>query len=187
MPNWCNNSIEIYHEDPAKIEALVAAINDGKFCSHVIPTPKELKETVSGHCGDGYEQELNQFKIKLNQKYFGTTDWYSFQTSRWGTKWEVEPFNPVEIDDDSKSISFGFHSAWNPPTGVYEALVEQGFAVRAMYHEPGMAFAGIWEDGYDDFHELGSLSAEGLAKNLPRELDEAFDISKSMADRDSEL
>lgn len=179
MPNWCNNSVEITHEDVAKMEALVAAINEGKFCNHVIPTPKELTETASGHCGDGYEQELNQFKIQLNEKYFGATDWYSFQTSRWGTKWDVEPYNPVELDGNS--ISFGFDSAWSPPTGVYDALVEQGFTVKAFYWESGMCFAGKWEDGEDDFYEIGNMSSKEVAETIDPELDEVMCISECIA------
>ena len=29
MPNWCNNSVEIYHEDPAMIERVREAFNKG--------------------------------------------------------------------------------------------------------------------------------------------------------------
>lgn len=184
MPNWCNNTVEISHPDTAKMEALVASINDGKFCNHVIPTPKELTETVAGHCGDGYAQELNQFKMELNQKYFGATDWYGFQTSRWGTKWDVDPYEAVVLEGNK--ITFGFDSAWSPPVGVYEQLVEDGFSVRAYYYEPGMAYAGIWEDGSDDFYEYGGMSAEQIAEELPTELDEAFGISESVAEWEAE-
>jgi hypothetical protein len=55
-----------------------------------------------------------------------------------------------------------------------------------MYFEPGMAFAGIWEDGIDDFYEYGGLDSAGIAEELPVELDEAFCISESVADWEAE-
>lgn len=184
MPNWCNNTVEIYHSDTAKMEALVEAINEGKFCQHVIPTPKELTETVAGHCGDGYAQELNQFKIELNKKYFGAPDWYSFQTSRWGTKWDIDPYEPVVLEGNK--ITFGFDSAWSPPVGVYEQLVEDGFSVRAYYYEPGMAFCGLWEDGDDDFYEIGGMTSAEVADTIPEALDECMGISETIANYEEE-
>lgn len=184
MPNWCNNSVEISHEDVSKMEALVAAVNEGKFCNHVIPTPKELTETVSGHCGEGYAQELNQFKMQLNEKYFGAQDWYSFQTSRWGTKWDVDAYDTVVLDGNT--VNFGFDSAWSPPTGVYEALVEQGFKVKAFYWESGMCFAGRWEDGDDDYYELGDMTSKEVAETIDPELDEVMCISETIANYEEE-
>jgi len=30
MPNWCNNSVEIYHDDPKMIERVRTAFNGGE-------------------------------------------------------------------------------------------------------------------------------------------------------------
>jgi hypothetical protein len=80
----------------------------------------------------------------------------------------------------------GFESAWSPPIGAYEKLTDLGFTIRAMYYEPGMAFAGIWEDGQDDYYEYGGLDSAGIAEALPVELDEAFGISESAAEWEEE-
>jgi cell shape-determining protein MreC len=45
-----------------------------------------------------------------------------------------------------------------------------------------MAFAGIWEDGCDDFYEYGGMNSEQAAEELPSALDEMFGISESMAE-----
>jgi hypothetical protein len=55
-----------------------------------------------------------------------------------------------------------------------------------MYYEPGMAFAGIWEDGQDDYYEYGSLDSAGIVEALPGELDEAFGISEQAAEWEAE-
>lgn len=177
MPNWCNNTVEISHSDTAKMEALVAAINEGKFCQHVIPTPRELTETVAGFPGEDKRAE-HEAQVASNLERFGHSDWYSFQTSRWGTKWDVDAYDTVVLEGNS--ITFGFDSAWSPPVGVYEQLVEDGFSVRAYYYEPGMAFCGVWEDMGDDFYELSGMSSEEVADTIPSDLDEAFGISETM-------
>ena len=185
MPNWCNNSVELYHTDPAMIERARNAFNDGRLLDELIPVPQELRDTVSGHCGDGYAQELNQFKMELNIKYFGAKDWYDFCVNKWGTKWDVgADGNPAQ--DIPGGLMLGFDSAWSPPLGAYEQMVEMGFRIRAMYYEGGMAFAGIWEDGNDDYYEYGGMNSEQVAKELPPELDEAFGISESMAEWEAE-
>ena len=185
MPNWCNNSVELYHADPAMIERARNAFNDGRLLDELIPVPQELRDTVSGHCGDGYAQELNQFKMELNIKYFGAKDWYDFCVNKWGTKWDVgADGNPAQ--DIPGGLMLGFDSAWSPPLGAYEQMVEMGFRIRAMYYEGGMAFAGIWEDGNDDYYEYGGMNSEQVAKELPPELDEAFGISESMAEWEAE-
>ena len=79
-----------------------------------------------------------------------------------------------------------FDSAWSPPCNAYEKLVEMGFRIRAMYYEPGMAFAGIWEDGDDDFYEYGGMNSTQIAEELPEVLDEAFGISESAAEWEAE-
>lgn len=178
MPNWCNNTVEISHEDVAKMETLVAAVNEGKFCNHVVPVPKALTETVAGHCGDGYEQELNQFKMELNQKYFGATDWYGFCTSNWGTKWDVDAYDTVTLEGNT--VTFGFDSAWSPPLGIYDALVEQGFSVRAYYYESGMGYCGKWEDGCDDYYDIGNMNSQEVRDTIPEDLDECMCISENI-------
>ena len=80
----------------------------------------------------------------------------------------------------------GFDSAWSPPTTAYAKLEDMGFRIRAMYYEGGMAFAGIYEDGMDDYYDYGGLDSKGIAEELPVELDEAFGISESAAEWEAE-
>jgi len=49
-----------------------------------------------------------------------------------------------------------------------------------------MAFAGVWEEGSDDYYEYGGLDSAGIAEALPVELDEAFGISESVAEWEAE-
>ena len=179
MPNWCNNTVSVAHQDPEKLRALVDAINEGKFCHHVIPTPQALTDTVAGFPGED-QREAHEAQMKRNLELYGAKDWYDFQTSRWGTKWDVDAYETVEFDP--AGVTFGFDSAWSPPIGVYEALVEQGFSVTAFYYEPGMCFAGKWsdEDG-DEYYELSGMTSEQVREEIPQDLDECMAISENMA------
>ena len=180
MPNWCNNFVEVSHEDPAKIRALADALNRGEFCSHVIPTPKDLTDTISGSVPEGAQRDAHEAQMQRNKELYGHTDWYSFQTSNWGTKWDCGGDSQADVSDDGLSMNASFDSAWSPPTGVYDALVEQGYQVRAYYYESGMAFCGIWEDGSDDYYEIGDMSADQVEDTIPSDLDEMFCISETM-------
>jgi hypothetical protein len=79
-----------------------------------------------------------------------------------------------------------FDSAWSPPIAAYEKLTEMGFTVGAMYYEGGMAYAGVWEDGVDDYYDLGGMNSSQVESDLPVELDEAFGISESMREYEEE-
>ena len=185
MPNWCNNFVEVGHEDPEKIRVLAEAMNRGEFCSAVIPTPKELTDTVAGYPGED-QRAAHEAQMKSNLEKYGAKDWYDFQTSRWGTKWDVGGEAQADIADDGKSFNASFDSAWSPPLGVYEELVEQGYTVRAYYYESGMAYAGVWEDGCDDYYELGNMSADEVEQQLPKDLDEMFCISEGIREYEAE-
>ena len=184
MPNWCNNSVEIRHADPAMIERVRSAFNGEGLLQEFIPVPQALRDTVSGSMGED-KREAHELQMKSNIEQYGYKDWYDFCVSEWGTKWEIgADGNPAQ--DIPGGLTLGFDSAWAPPIAAYEKLTEMGFEIRAMYFEPGMAFAGIWEDGCDDYYEYGGLDSKGIAETLPVELDEAFGISEDVAQWEAE-
>ena len=184
MPNWCNNSVEIYHTDPAMIERVRTAFNGEGLLNEFIPIPQDLRDIVAGSVP--VEQEAaHKAKEQANRETHGYANWYDFCVNEWGTKWEIgADGNPAQ--DIPGGLSLGFESAWSPPIGAYEKLADMGFRIKAMYYEPGMAFAGIWEDGQDDYYEYGGLDSAGIAEELPAELDEAFGISESVAEWEAE-
>ena len=184
MPNWCNNSVEIYHDDPAMIERVRTAFNDGRLLDEFIPVPQALRDTVSGFMGEDKRAE-HEAQQAANVEKHGYANWYDFCVNEWGTKWDIgADGNPPQ--DFPGGLMLGFESAWSPPIGAYEKLTEQGFRIRAMYFEPGMAFAGVWDNGDDDYYDYSGLDSKGIAEELPVELDEAFGISESAAEWEAE-
>ena len=173
MPNWCNNNIELAHEDPAMIERAAAAFRDGKFLNEFIPLPKELEDTTA---------PARESDEALVAKY-GASDWYTWCIQNWGTKWDISPY---ACDVENGQLVGSFDSPWGPPTAAYEKLEEMGFSVRAYYSEPGMGFAGVYEDGFDDYYEFSGMSADEVEDMLPEALNEMYGITDSMREWEEE-
>ena len=188
MPNWCNNRVVISHEDSSKLNDLVIAIQTGRFCDYVIPVPEDLK-IVAGRVGDDTNPEQIELERRTaeNIQKYGAGNWYDFCVNRWGTKWDVDPYDPADVKIDQYGVvEFGFDSAWAPPTGVYDALVEQGFSVEATYYEPGMAFVGRYDNGYDDCIEFSGETSKTVRDVIGEELDDEYGISETMAEYEDE-
>lgn len=184
MPNWCQNVVEISHPDRSKMDALVDAINEGKFCNFAIPVPESLHITAGreGSDDDPKQIELERRSAENIEKH-GYANWYDFCVNRWGTKWDVEPPDTVDKGD---SISFSFDSAWAPPLGVYEELVDQGFDVKAYYWECGMCFCGVWNNGDDDYFDYTNMSSKEVRDQIDEELDYVFGISDNIEEWEEE-
>jgi hypothetical protein len=186
MPNWCSNYVEVGHENPEKIRELSAAMERGEFLNHVIPVPEDLK-IVAGRVGDDTDADQIELERKTqeNIEKYGAGNWYDFCVNRWGTKWDVDCHGQVDLHPDATVVTASFDSAWAPPIGVYDELVEQGYTVRAYYYESGMCFAGIYDNGQDDtYSDWGD--AQGAKDTLPQDLDDFFAISESQAEWEAE-
>ena len=192
MPNWCNNRVVISHPDTAKLEALVGAIKEGNFLKHIVPIPEDL-QIVAGRVGDDTNPDQIELERKTaeNLEKYGAGNWYDFCVARWGTKWDVDPYDPEDVVIVDNTIEFGFDSAWSPPMGIYEAMAEQGYTVEATYYESGMAFVGRCEASpefgmTDDCYDIGGLKSNEVVDVIGEELDEEYGISECMADYEAE-
>ena len=167
MPNWCNNSITITGPKD-KITALYAetikdADNETGLLNAMMPMPTELEGTSSP------SEEPN---------------WYDWRVSNWGTKWEVNA-EGLELSEDGTEITGWFDSAWAPPIGAFEHYCTENEDVDLVcyYEEPGMDFAGKWDNGQDDYiHGIQELvenyirTGEYPDDELFRDIDEYFDL-----------
>jgi len=132
MPNWCDNSVTLRHDDKSKIDALEAALADKEnqqVLQHLRPNP--------------------------------TGEWdYGWSVENWGTKWDIQVHDWDREDDNTIWISFD--SAWAPPTAIYEYLYREDWEVDAKYHEGGMAFCGMFTHGVDEYFEYSSDDLESI-------------------------
>lgn len=176
MPNWCNNTLTLSHDDPAMIARAKQAFANGRLLDEFIPVPQELKDVTSPNREDNAEA--------LRKKY-GASDWYDYCVNNWGTKWDIGDGNGIQTWDDHELIVY-FDSAWSPPTTAYQRFEELGFRVYATYYEPGMCFCGIYDEYGDNSWDLSGMDSAEVRDAIPQELDESFCISETMAEYEAE-
>jgi hypothetical protein len=178
MPNWCQNVLTLTHTDAYELEKAVEAFKQAELLSYFAPVPKDLQIVSQPGTQDAELQAV----YDANQEKYGYSTWYNWCVGNWGTKWDVgsddgsfEFSDPV---DGIHSVTFHFDSAWAPPTGAYAIMEDKGFDVLGYYYEGGMQFAGIYQDGNDDYYQNWGDS-QGAEDELPTELNEMFAISEN--------
>jgi len=138
------------------------------WCDNAVTISHEDKSKIDAIVA-GLEKEDKEFLNVIRPNPSGEWD-YGWSVDNWGTKWEAGIIDWNREDDNTVWVSFD--SAWSPPIAIYEFMHEEGYEVRAVYHEGGMAFCGRYEDGYDDFYEydLSDIS------NIPEDIADFADL-----------
>jgi hypothetical protein len=182
MPNWCENSLTVSHTDATKIDALVEAWTKGKFFGTILPEPDYTTTPVNKtfpHIELQYAK-TDEEKAKVLEPTISEDNWWDWRVQTWGTKWEIDTDAKPHYRNNN-DLTLSFDTAWSPPLGIYEALVAQGYSVRAMYYEGGMSYCGSWTDGFDDCYDIEG-KYEWIIRYIPREIDEEFCISENALD-----
>ena len=181
MPNWCSNIATLRHEDKSLIDKIEQA--EGVLQA-LIPCPEELNDDeLTTSYGDEDKQKAVEAKRAEMVKKYGHASWYDWNIANWGTKWDLCEVNKTRID--ANTIQLNFDTAWSPPVEAYDKLMGMDFEVLAYYFEPGMCFAGIYDNGNDDcYSDWGD--SRGARATLPQELDDTFGISESQEEWERE-
>jgi hypothetical protein len=169
------------------IERARVAFKEMKLLNEFVPVPEDL-HIVAGCVGEKGSPEQNELeaKEKANLEKHGYSTWYDFCVNEWGTKWDVGGDDLGPAQDIPGGLIMQFDSAWAPPVNAYEKMLDLGFSIRATYYEPGMAFCGIWEDGNDDYYDIGGMTADEVEAELPEFLDESYGISECIREYEEE-
>ena len=186
MPNWCNNSINISGSTDTIKTLWDEANKEGSGLLNAMkPMPKELDGTTSPTPQEG------QAGYKGPQpKIDGFDNWYDWRVQNWGTKWDIDPGEGLEFTDNgdgTAQISGWFESAWAPPIQAYDTFLDDmdGCSLTADYHEPGMDFAGFYDNGDDQYMEglgewceavIKGSCALGDTPELFQKLDDQFEL-----------
>ena len=123
------------------------------WCSNsvtITSTNPETLEAINDACQKG------EF-FKFIQPY---EEWdYGAFVETFGSKWEPN-IADVSMDVDSQQILIIMDTAWSPPTGAYDLLLEmEGVEdVNANFCEPGMDFVGYYSDGFEESMEISYIA-----------------------------
>ena len=179
MPNWCNNYLELEHEDPAMIERAQKAFAEGKLLEEFCPVPASL-HIVAGRLGDGDEQKKLEEDTAENIRVHGYGNWYDYCVNEWGTKWDVGGDGDQATVESPNSIKMNFDSAWAPPVAAMEKFMDLGFKVKLVYWESGMGFCGLFDENGDDYFDYTDMSADEVEANINPEIDECMCIVENL-------
>jgi len=195
MPNYCSNVVEI--QGPQHI--LKTLVEHRLDFMKIHPYPKELDITAGREgADDSPEQKALVAAEESNLKKYGYKNWYDWCVNNWGTKWNAGGDNDamqVDYDEDvgNQGIAlFQFDTAWAPPLGVLEKLMETHpeLSIECRYHEPGVGFFGVWTDGSDRCYETEqfpkSTDAFWTQHADGRLLDETFGLVESMQEYEAD-
>lgn len=158
MPNWCENDLTIYHDEPkvvAEIAELISDENGEMTFDKIFPEPEELKGIHSGFCqidGEGcHIWRVNEAgenvaisaeeRQQLIEKH-GADNLYDWCCNTYGTKWGA--CHSGVVSNDGRCIKVSFDTAWSPPVPVIDALAAR-FPTAIIIHEYfecGCAFQG---------------------------------------------
>ena len=195
MPNYCNNVVEI--QGPQHI--LKTLVDHKLDFQKIHPYPPELDITAGREgADDSPEQKALVAAEESNLEKHGYRNWYDWCVTNWGTKWNAGGDNDAmqvdyDEDQDNQGIAlFQFDTAWAPPLGVLEKLMETHpeLSIECRYHEPGVGFFGVWTDGSDRCYETEqfpkSTDAFWTQHADGRLLDETFGMVESMQEYEAD-
>ena len=179
MPNWCNNYLELEHEDPAMIERAQKAFADARLLAEFCPVPESL-HIVAGCVSDEAEQKKLEEDTAKNLEVHGYANWYDYCVNEWGTKWDVGGEGDQATVHSPNHISMNFDSAWAPPIAAMEKFQDLGFKVKLIYWESGMCFCGLFDENGDDYIDYSNMTSAELAEEINPEVDECMCIVENI-------
>jgi len=149
MPNWCYNTLIIEAEPQviAKIKAQLSAPYEDKYQDFKSDTwitqtvQKDLSFWNIIRPPADKMDEYHSAKGWSDGKSYGDTEynWYNWNTSNWGVKWDAS--DPELVEEDETSLQYRFNTPW----GVAEEAMN---ALSAQYPEVEFCLSFEEETGW---------------------------------------
>jgi hypothetical protein len=149
MPNHCYNSLTIRSDN----YGLLTQLRDAALADE----PKLL-------------EVLRPFTEETNYEWD-----YDWCVQNWSTKWDIFDVNSCYLTDGELTLTFD--TAWCPPNAALDYGAERlGFEFELEYYEPGVMFAGIATQDYDDCYSY--TFDRHPFEEMPKEIAEAHGIDR---------
>jgi len=132
MPNWCNNTTTLFHDNPKMLERVTAALEAEGLLQEFVPMPDDI--------GEG---------------------WWGWAIANWGTKWDVVDCEVVEVGEGFVTITF-LSAWNAPIEAYQKMEEQFGFRITSEYSEPGMGFRGTYKDGVHQTEEMDESDDEWI-------------------------
>ena len=135
------NDLVVSHDDPKKMDEFRKVVEK----SMEEDSEEEISIFSHFHPEPNYEEEEVEDVFPRPDKKSVMPAWWNWRVANWGTKW-TESYLEV-MEDKGNTMHLSFQTAWSPPRGVIEKMVEQGFSTEFWYMEQGNDFWGYEVDG----------------------------------------
>jgi hypothetical protein len=177
MPNWVSNNVSITAKSKSDLDVFLEKAKgaDSKikederefhFGAFVHPSDEDVpyyKGELKDEKPEGWDELSSAEQLAHNLKFSGR-DWYDWNVTNWGTKWDAcETYVSRESD---LSVSVGFQTAWGIPEPLLRAMTEQ---------HPELNFS-VWAE------EEQGWGAEYVGANGELITTDEWDIPNSHAD-----
>ena len=186
MPNICENKLEITTTNKNLVRWIQNFCEKGELeyddfspypptglFQYIAPMPSELEGTTKGNKPPQWQVDSSEALIDA----YGADNWYDWQCTNWGTKWDVYCNNIKEwyidhLDNGNYFVFLEFDTAWGPPTEAIKRLkMSYGAQIsflRILYVAEG-DFCGIYnartgeqieDTEFVDYPDLPKLAAK---------------------------
>ena len=147
MPNWVYNSLTIegdsaliadvkrllnrpfvQNHDNWNSETREMEVKDFTYSNPVFAFHNIYNHRQAGVSDEDYIKQPDYSKSPLD---FSGNNWYDWNVTNWGTKWDVavvdgEKYSDTELMEESAtSLAYRFNTAWSPPLPAIVKLSEQ--------------------------------------------------------------
>jgi hypothetical protein len=138
MPNFCENIVTFTHDNVDEIQKMKKLVEETKLLfSHYVPEPEDYSKVAIFYEGRAI--------TKTNDK------WWYWRHQHWGTKTDPSDIDIDYVEDDPHSITFFFHTAWNPPIEFFDKMVDLGWGVECTYEEEALQLVGRYNDKKSEY------------------------------------
>ena len=173
MPNWCYNKIRITDADLTEVIDFLrrrkAETGDEFSFEWIVPSPSVPEPPVEQppptlddlRAAKTAEDFRNILATMQNPPKSEAFDWYHWNISHWGTKWDASgPCVEIDESDPPKYVELRFETAWSPSLEVTQqfSCMFPAVVFEHTYGEPGCDFSG-WAT-YDDGNLLEHVEGE---------------------------
>ena len=151
MPNWVNNTVTV-NGDPEEIKkfkekAAQSYSSHGGETHEAVFSFWNFKRPPQEALDNGEYYETHGFSPEKGHTGQTTNNWYNWNSTEWGTKWDA--CRPETVWEDASSIQYTFDTAWSMPEPVFEAMVAQHpklkFDIYCIEEQGwGMEYRGIY-------------------------------------------
>lgn len=128
----------------------------------IVETQEEADKVNEGYSegpfSTNYQTAITKAKQQELLSKYRAINWYDWCTKNWGTKWNAYEVRYITHNDTTLVLKL--ETAWDTPTGIWEALRERGYEVNGFMHGEMDGYDEIGDKAWDSFSAYQEVTVE---------------------------